>query len=53
MNQSMRALIRQRPWLIIVAVKVLFVTWWIAFVVYASRHAPAEAGSNPPAHGRH
>ncbi|RFC51708.1 MAG: hypothetical protein DVB22_001324 [Verrucomicrobia bacterium] len=36
----MKALIRQRPWLIIVAVKVLFVAWWISFVVWASHHTP-------------
>ena len=36
----MKSFIRQRPWIIIVAVKVLFVGWWIGFVAWASRHTP-------------
>jgi len=36
----MRAFIRQRPWVIIVVVKVIFVSWWITFVVWASYRTP-------------
>lgn len=36
----MRAFIRKRPWVIIVVVKVLFVSWWITFVVWASHRTP-------------
>ena len=51
----MKAFIRQRPWIIIVAVKVVFVTWWITFVCYASRHTPedAPATAEVQSHGRH
>ena len=50
----MKACLRQRPWIIIVAVKVLFVTWWIGFVCYASRHTPddAPATAEIKSHGR-
>jgi hypothetical protein len=48
----MRAFIRQRPWVIIVAVKVLFVTWWISFVFYAARHTPDDAPAPSQSHAR-
>jgi hypothetical protein len=49
----MRAFIRQRPWVIIVAVKVIFVTWWIAFIIYASQHTPEDVPAKPASHGSH
>jgi hypothetical protein len=49
----MRAFIRQRPWIIIVAVKVLFVTWWIGFVCWASQHTPDDVPAAAQSHGRH
>ena len=46
----MRAFIRQRPWIIIVVVKVVFVSWWIAFVCYASQHTPDDVKDTPSSH---
>jgi hypothetical protein len=48
----MKSCLRQRPWLIIVGVKVLFIAWWIAFVIYASRHTPDDAPATSELHGR-
>lgn len=48
----MRAFIRQRPWIIIVVVKVVFVSWWIAFVCYASQHTPDDVKPAPESHAR-
>ena len=47
----MRAFIRQRPWVILVVINVLFVAWWITFVVWASYRAP-EYIEPPAAHVR-
>ena len=44
----MRALIRKRPWIIIVVVNVLFCSWWIAFVCYAMQHTPDDAPATVP-----
>ena len=49
----MRAYIRQRPWIILVAVNVLFVSWWIAFVCYAAQHTPEDVPESSETHGRH
>jgi hypothetical protein len=48
----MKQILRQRPWLIIVAVKLLFVSWWIGFVCWASQHTPDDAPSTSEIHGR-
>jgi hypothetical protein len=43
----MKAFLRQRPWVIIVAVKVLFVSWWIGFILWASQHTPQQIETPP------
>ena len=48
----MRAFIRKRPWVIIVAVKVVFVSWWIAFVCYAAQHTPDDVPATVESHAR-
>ena len=47
----MKEYFRKRPWMIIVTVKVLFVTWWISFVFYAARRTPADAPTTAELHG--
>ena len=47
----MRAFIRQRPWVILVAINVVFVAWWIGFVVWASYRTPKDI-EPPPGHVR-
>lgn len=50
----MKAYIRQRPWIIIVAAQVLFITWWVSFVIWASHHTPEDVPAKPAGiHGRH
>ena len=40
----------ERPWLLIVAALALFMGVWIAFVVVAERHKPAEVPRAAPRH---
>ena len=48
------AFLRQRPWAIIVAVKILFVSWWIGFIIWASQHTPQQIETPPrPGHASH
>ncbi|HEX2749466.1 MAG TPA: hypothetical protein VHM91_15770 [Verrucomicrobiales bacterium] len=49
----MKAWIRQRPWIIIVVAKALFVAWWVGFVIYVSRNVPPDPPTlSPSVHGR-
>ncbi len=48
----MRAFIRKRPWVIIVAVQILFCSWWIVFVCYAAQHTPEDVAPTADSHGR-
>jgi hypothetical protein len=41
----MKAFIRKRPWVVIVAVQAGFVAWWVSFLFYAMRHTPRDSPS--------
>lgn len=48
----MRAYLHQRPWIFIVIVQILFISWWITFVIWASKRAPQVIEVPTPTHVR-
>jgi hypothetical protein len=49
----MKAFILKRPWVIVVAVQVVFIAWWVGFVIYASHHTPADVEPTQSSHVIH
>ncbi|MFV0416871.1 MAG: hypothetical protein ACK5NG_10960 [Chthoniobacterales bacterium] len=33
-------LLRKRPWIILIIVNVVFISWWIAFIIFAVKNQP-------------
>lgn len=49
-----REFISSRPWILIVAVLVAFVIWWVYFILLAVKNAPPEIPLvTRPAHAAH